>query len=128
VKLKNNNFKQLQAKWYKKLKDSGFEDAESSESHLKKWSNCFTREVQTDEQLLAKREYYRMAENFLTTYKFKTRLDQVIWDYHSNGMSARNIAATLNEVKIRSKSAVHLVIKRLREEMFKEYGIISNDN
>lgn len=94
----SSEFKKLQKIWYAKLKDSGFEDAEQSDGNLKKWSSLFL--IHSKGPLLrdAKQTYYRWAEHFLNDHKFDSTTEKLIWFYHSEGMSVRDIAAKLKEL------------------------------
>lgn len=117
-KKKPQTFEQLKKHWYGKLKKSGFEDAEQDEDNLKKWSvSQFSR--LSIEVIQAKQAYYDMARTFLEHNEFKTRLDEIIWAYHTEGISARNIAVTLTKAR---KKTIHYttvwhVIHRLEHEM-----------
>lgn len=112
-----NDFKKVKALWYKKLRDSGFEDAESDEFNLKVWSLKFTT-PKTVRDWQAKTEYYYMANHFLNNYKFEAPLDKVIWEYHTNGISVREIAKLLKKVKIKAdRNSVWLIVKKLKSAM-----------
>lgn len=119
-------YKKQRKIWYKKLADSGFEDAEQDEEYLHQFSRVDTRYCGPVE---AKIEYYRLATHFLNDYKFSSRFEYTVWMYHSEGLSARNIAKTLNRIKKRYKKKniermmVWRTIKRLLTEMKKLYGI-----
>jgi len=119
---KAKQFQLLKAKWYKKLKDSGFEDAEYDDNTLRVWHSY--RFIDKHEPLTAetKEEYYRMSGHFLNEYKFQDKTDKFIWSKHSAGVGVREIARLLirKGYKIK-KSSVHLIVSRLEEEMYKKY-------
>lgn len=119
---KKVDFKKLQEKWYKKLEKSGFHDIESDEDNLKVWSSIFAAK-HTKEVLQAKISYYQMASSFLEEYKFSSNVDKIIWEYHTNGIGVRDIAATLNKTKIlkTNRTDVWKIIKRLKHTMFDMY-------
>lgn len=122
-------FEALQKTWYDKLKANGFEDAESSERHLKFWNTG--RLANHDHHVLDNaREYYILAEHFLNDHKFDSELQKVIWEYHANGMSARDIAKILNKVKATktNRTSVWIIIKDLRAKMKFLYRVYSNDD
>ena len=120
----SNNFKQLKDEWYKKLADSGFKDIEQDEYHLKSWSYKFGRPDQSEQQRDAKFVYYNLAESFLNTHKFTRVLDKTIWEYHVNGVSARDISIILKKSDVKmSKSGVWKIINRLRDRLFHENGL-----
>lgn len=111
--------------WYKRLKDSGFDDIETRDGQLKSspHSSKFLRAVrQTSWQ--EKQAYYYMAEHFLNSYKFDNKVDEIIWEYHTNGIGTRDIADLLKKagVKHKGRYPVWLVIKRLREVMKETYS------
>lgn len=101
-------FERLKDEWYKKLKESGFEDIESDETRLKKWSSQFGR---MDHSVIQIREsYYQMATRFFNEHNFDTDLDKVIWLYHSEGIGSREIVDTLAKVNIQTS---HTIICRI---------------
>jgi len=72
----------------------------------------------------AKEDYYYMTEQFLNSYDFESGLEKVIWEYHSNGMSKRNITKTLLGVKIKINSTkVWQIINKLSKIMKIEFGV-----
>lgn len=114
----------LKKKWYAKLEKSGFEDAERPEFDryaLKSSSDKFNT-ADTVRDYYAKTEYYSMARKFLHDYKFSSNLEKVIWEYHTEGISVRNIAKLLKKVKFKmNKDKVNAVTMRLEKEMKKLY-------
>lgn len=116
------NYKKERAKWYAKLKKSGFEDIEANENSLKSWSSKFVRADKTSmTSWQAKQEYYYQTTHFLNSYKFESNLEKAIWEYHSNGISVREIAALLNKTKVikTNRQSIWLIIKKLRLAMEK---------
>jgi hypothetical protein len=109
--------------WYKKLADSGFVDIEENNGNdLKHWDGSGSTRHDPD-YIQAKQEYYNVAMHFLTNHKFDSELEKVIWEYHSNAVSARNISKTLVSagfVKM-GRMTVWRVIKRLRSAMKRLY-------
>lgn len=116
----------LQSQWTDKLEKSGFEDIESDEETLKIYSTVMfsrARSKVNNGGFEAKAQYYQMATSFLEEYKFDSRLDKIIWEYHAEGLSVRDIANTLNKVK-RTKTnytTVWLLIKQLKKSMYAMY-------
>lgn len=122
---KAESFADIQKKWYAKLKKSGFEDAERPEGDrfaLKNPSEACKRDI-VIKDYYAKLEYYSMARKFIHDYKFESNLEKVIWEYHSEGVSVRNIAKLLKKVKVMkpNKDNVALIVARLADEMKKMY-------
>lgn len=108
--------------WAKKLKDSGFVDIEYPGGTLRSTSPQSFK----NKSLIAfetTREYYILAEHFLHEYQFKTELERVIWEYHANGLSVRDISDTLKKVKISKlkRTAVWEILKRLDAELRTRY-------
>lgn len=125
-KPKKDSFEKLQAKWYAKIKKAGFDDIERDENDLKIGSSRFyIRHRYVNELWEAKQEYYRLAEHFLNEHEFESELEKVIWEYHTNALSADNIAQTLQKAKVSKlkKSAIKNIIKRLADAMKRKYGI-----
>lgn len=128
--MSSNELKRQQKIWYAKAKKAGFEDIERNEEELKvNSSTFFIHHKYTRELWESKAEYYRLAEHFLNEYKFESELDRVIWAYHANALSVRNVSATLKKAKIKnvSKSKIHNIVKRLATIMKGRYLVNSKD-
>lgn len=128
MNLKSKEFKSLQNTWYKKLKESGFNEIEQDEDRLKNWTSSRIlkgknignawADIQVSRE--AREEYYRLAGQFLYEYKFKSALEKKIWTLHSTGMSFREIAKELRSTKFKcTKDTINRAIKPLAEEMLK---------
>lgn len=123
---KLQDYKTLKAIWYKKLEKSGFEDIEAEDERLKAWSSQFKRQRSVD-SWEAKAAYYSMADSFLNDYKFASRIERIIWEYHANGLSIRGIVETLNKVRKKKthRTEVWLTVNRLEtamKNMYMNYG------
>lgn len=114
-------FLKLQAEWDKKLKDSGFNDAEQRDGNLKTWSSLFTRQTTADISMEAKQEYYRAAGHFLYSHQF-TAFERKIWELHVEGISIRDIVITLKSCSNIDtyKRQVHETVQRLAKLMMKK--------
>lgn len=118
---KPSSLKELQDKWYKKLEKSGFQDIESDEDNLKVWSSVFFAR-HSIEQIQAKQAYYQMATNFLEDNNFENKRDRIIWEYHANGISYRDISKVLKRVRIKlSHTAVQNIVHKLQVAMYLMY-------
>ena len=109
-----------------RLKKDGFEDIEKNEHELKTYSNVLTKSENNRRiagPINGKEAYYKLATWFVNDYKFKSNLEKVIWEYHSNGLSIRNISRVLQTAKVSSKTKdqIWFIIVRLRKAMFKFY-------
>lgn len=122
------DLKSLQKKWYKKLKEDGFndiEDVDSPREYLKIWSTHFHYQY-TPEEFQEKQEYYQLAQNFLHAYDFAwipgksiiNWVDRDVWKMHSEGQSYRKIADVLTEQGFKTnKDTVNKIVTRLVEIM-----------
>jgi transposase-like protein len=126
---KTKKFNALKDKWYKKLEKAGFEDAEDDENHLKQWHSFNFSDNKQSHRFSAalfssKAEYYRLAGQFLHTHEFKKPVEKVIWTYHADGKTNREISRLLKSAgrKYSSKDYVRLIITALAKEMLKQYG------
>jgi SUMO ligase MMS21 Smc5/6 complex component len=111
----------LLKEWYDKLADSGFEDIEQHEySTMGNFTEPLGKLKIHPDVWQAKADYYTMADCFLNENTFDNELDKVIWTYHVEGISIRNISKTLFEIglaKTNNKSTVGAIVKRLETKM-----------
>lgn len=101
--------KKLQAKWYKKLADTGFKDIENPLSKFEELRNCEGTYFQmnwTPDQFQEKQRYFELAGQMLHTHPFKKVKDRVLWEMHCNGKTPSEIALSL-------KMSVHQVNRKL---------------
>lgn len=106
--------------WYGKLKDSGFEDIEKYEYSTYSMTDSLDKQKLHADVWQAKQEYYLLASRFLDETEFDNEREKIIWTYHSEGLSIRNIAKILFETgvaKTNNKSTVGVVVKRLETKM-----------
>lgn len=121
---KSSEFKKLKAKWYKKLKENGFDDIEQDEDNLKVWSfKLFT--VQRNLTLFsAKEEYYRWAGQFLHEHPFTNEFDKEVWSLHAEGQSNEKITKLLKSKGIKTtKKTIQVLVKGLVETMLSKYNV-----
>lgn len=118
----------LKAKWYKK---AGFDDPESPHFDIEQDEIYFKgRGTSVIDYRQAAwestSEYYYLATMFLQEHKFKSNLERIIWEYHSNGLSVVDIAETLTKVRRRKlgRMTVWRALKKLELIMKKQYGVI----
>jgi hypothetical protein len=119
----------LQKIWYKKLKESGFEDIEdvsSPREYLKTWHSNYFYQRYTPESFEFKQEYYRKASLFLHMYSFEwfpgssivNWMEREIWRQHSEGISLRAIALHFQNMGISTnKDKINHIVQRLSEIM-----------
>lgn len=118
----SKEFKRLKKLWYAKLEKSGFEDIESDEDNLKVWSSRWARKRYVADAA-SRAEYYNMATRFLIDYNFDDEIDRIIWEYHSNSISYRDIAKLLKKAKVADlqKTTIYRKVKILAAIMLKTY-------
>jgi hypothetical protein len=85
--------KTLQVEWYNYLSYEGFEDIESrpyknSEAYYLK----FKKDFSSQDCLEAKTSYFCWAREKLYSGNFKSDRDRMIWEYHTEGLSTRQIS------------------------------------
>jgi hypothetical protein len=98
---------QLQKEWYRKLKESGFNDIEENFQYHSSyfWQAFTTLRHRTEDRV----SYHDKAFKFLNLYDFDTEQDREIWFLHCEGISQRKIAQMLDV----SKGCTYRTIKRL---------------
>jgi len=127
----SKQFKKLQKEWYKKLAKDGFDDIETGEQFLKRYSNCHflyrsqNKNLDFEDVILKFKSletYFRLAGYFFNEYDFKDEVEKLIWAQHADGISYRDIAQNLKLKNIKtSKTRVHNKIDRLKKIMFERY-------
>lgn len=118
-------FEQLQADWYEKLKQSGFEDVEQNEEYLKQYSSHnfqSGKNGKSQEGILqnyeSKQEYFRRAGQFLYEHAFENDVAKMIWKFHSDGSPYRKIPGQLRPLGIhKSAGQVQRIIYKLEAAM-----------
>jgi hypothetical protein len=115
----SSDFKKLQKTWYKKLAKSGFQDIEEDEVNLYKYSNLDS----VSYLLPANETYYRLAGHFLHDYKFKDIHEKMIWKYHSEGFTYRELPEKVKKVINMGRRKYFYTVKRLSNEMLTMYGL-----
>jgi hypothetical protein len=118
---KPKSFDELQAIWYKKLKASGFEDAEvkrGNEFVLQAWHDTRFRIRYRPSDIKATLFYYDQCQTFLNTHAFHNEFERQVWELFCEGFSYREIAAKMIVVhKKLKKDMVNYIINQLQEEM-----------
>lgn len=123
--LKDKKFEALKNKWYKKLKQSGFDDIENKNGDLKKYEATYWKrkaQYTTESQMQtgeAKETYFRLAGHFLHDFSFESVEDKEIWKRHSAGETIDAISATTKSV---SRYKIYKIIVGLRTKMLKMYS------
>ena len=119
-RLKPQSFPALKAHWYRKLQESGFEDAEDAQGNLKEREPfTLSRGAQGDKTFCDSKEtYFRLAGVFLYAHTFETKLERKIWQLHAEGLPVRRIAEICNRSNRKvTRMRVQNTIEKLRVKM-----------
>lgn len=129
--------KDLLDKWYKKLKASGFKDAENREGYLnekpiiidlvhtiRRWNkgpDLSDKQIHrlAEQKFHDKTEYYRVAGQFTYEYSFATLNDSMIWAHHAEGDTTTEIYDKLKRYKI-TLLEIRQTIVKLRKIMLEK--------
>lgn len=114
---KTKQFRDLKSSWYSKLKKTGFEDIEATETRLRNVGSSWHHELRRHDKdkIEAKENYYRLAGQFTYDNVFKDELEKHIWGLHAEGYSIREIAKILK--KKTYKDHVHQTLQALEKKM-----------
>ncbi len=84
----------LKSEWYAYLCKTGFVDLEANERNLDSKATANLRHLtQFQEGIFeARRSYYQWAKEKLDYSEFRSEKDKLIWEYHSEGLSTREIS------------------------------------
>ena len=104
-----DSYRKLKQIWYKKLKNSGFNDIESERFPDKEFKGGstnwkFNSAWTTAYSMQQKQDYYYLATDFMNTYTFDSKVHEAIWAYHAEGLSMRGIAKILNAAKVKNRT------------------------
>lgn len=126
---KTKEFKDLQDKWYDKLKKKGFEDIEQADGNLKRWDSHLFSSKYDQRFFNSKEKYFQIAGQFLHEYEFETKLDAFIWGHHAAGETLWSIVAKIKGRKFKpiQKDTVRKIILLLEKEMLTKYANSDED-
>jgi hypothetical protein len=115
-------FKALQKQWYDRLNEEGFVDEELFSEEFGNHNTTFLKRPgfkwvnKWDPAIV---EHFRLARNFLAHGTFASKIDEKIWQLHSEGYSIREIVSKLNQEDIKiSTFPVFTKLKYLKIQMF----------
>ena len=125
----NEEFKKLQAEWYKKAADSGFKDIEDKNNYLITFEKAkFTKRNYNGlnfgdwlNMKMLHSEYYNMARRFLYTHVFADPIEKAIWEAHSEGLGCRKISALTGIHYRKVWKIVRNLISCIKKEGVEEY-------
>jgi hypothetical protein len=118
-------FTKLQNKWYNKLKRSGFDDIEwtdtktgfgQSTSYLKNSRNGVNAQLDPNKEL-----YYTMCRNWLAHAGPVKKIDRIMFELHAEGFGYRDIVERVKHKlkKSNSHTAIFMRMKPLIAEMIR---------
>lgn len=117
--IKDEDFQKLQALWYQRLKEDGFEDIENTslrEPALIQFHSQYFFSNHTEDSIADLQDWFDFCSEFLFRYQLWQNLkEHLIWTYYCKGFSQRKIADLLfkeHQMKIHSTS-VHFVLAKL---------------
>ncbi len=124
----SKEFNELKNDWNKKLKETGFEDAEctlkNGHTLLKQWHSSYFKSPShgfKDPELYAlKADYFYYATQFLHTESFAYHWEREIWALHTEGWGVREIAKKLQEKGITgsfSRNSIWKILGELKAQM-----------
>ncbi len=115
----SKQFKSLQAKWYRKLKEMGFEDIEKIEEMVRFHGLDFQTQY-SPSQFKEKQTYYAEAKELLNQDIFLDSVERRIWALHTMGYSIRRIVGVLKcEGTKRDKNQINAVLNEFQKVLFK---------
>lgn len=93
-RLSPTKLRELQKKWYARLKRAGFQDIENSRGELVDHRSVldFSQRIGFRAGFWENiRDYYIWAEHMVTLGQFESRMDKKIWALHAQGRSSWEI-------------------------------------
>jgi hypothetical protein len=120
--MNKKDFKKLQDEWYKKAKESGFKDIETtlpdgSSSNLTKSAIGAQGRKYTEAYIEAGQTYYSNASKFLWDNDWSNEIERKIWELHANGRSYRFIREALQPVKRMGLETITNIVNNLKTQM-----------
>lgn len=111
--MNKKKFNQLKAKWYQKLKASGFKDIELSEDRLHEYDSLRFQSKYTPEQFADKERYWQLVNQTYYSYPFIDNEEKEIWRLYAEGNTFQSIADKMDK----NLSAVYRIIKRVSKSI-----------
>jgi hypothetical protein len=107
-----DEFKKLQAEWYGRLKQEGFEDIEKGEKWFQgrrsgQLPKSYRGTWKNNPRYSLNARYYELASQLLFSHPFESEVRREIWGLHCKGIPERAIA---DQIKVYKKSMVHYII------------------
>ncbi len=123
------NYNKLKKLWYKKLKDSGFNDLEKENNEMRSLNGGVPYNYRSDKPKVvteAIEAYYYLCRHFLNDHQFENERERIIWTYHTEGIPSSQIKTILKDAGITVNSKPHIdhTIRTLVKEMKRKYLVI----
>lgn len=125
MKIGDKDFVKLQAQWYQKLKDDGFNDLEwvdkrTGVGHDAPYLKKPILNVQRSYDA-AIENHFRLCRNYLTHGTFETLIDRLIFELYTNGISYEDIEQEIQKKYNRKRSNFWIAtrLKKLKRDMYK---------
>lgn len=112
----------LKKEWDQKLKDSGFKDIEDKNGFVGRGAPRITDRSPLQIEVIE--YYYYMTSAFLNEHNFDSEFEKTIWNYHCEGLSAREIEKTLKNAGVKKGThyvTIWKIIKKLETLMKAKY-------
>jgi hypothetical protein len=115
-------FKEIQAKWEKKLKESGFIDAEEGENsfYLKQYTSNVYRTKDTS-LIEARQTYFELLCQHYSAERFNDIVAAIIMRMRCDGVETKEISRKLKAIGVRSSTET---IRKIRRHYEKKWGIL----
>lgn len=111
-------FQKLEAQWYQKLAQQGFNDIEINPDILNNYDGLYFKSKYTPKSFEEKKKYFERATDLENEGIFLDETEQMIWHLHSKGISIRAIVEALKKKGIsRHKDQVNQIINELQDMM-----------
>lgn len=108
-------FKKLQSEWYKKLKDTGFQDAEEivgGEQKLKQNAPNVYRQADPV-YIESKARYFELLTQHVASYRFSEPIDRTIMGLKSQGFKISEICSRLKQMGVpKHRQTVRFIVRR----------------
>lgn len=115
-----------QKEWYKKLKDSGFNDIEYFDNDMEPRDMMYRESIKfgltNQNKFDSIEQYYIDARSFLLSHNFKSAFDRKVWEHHAEGDSYRKTANALNTYYPK----ICKIVNHYKKLMLSKYKIDNN--
>ncbi len=109
----------MRKEWYSYLKQEGFEDIEKGEQLVDEGQRFLldNKAFQSPQTFHAQVNYYQWARSKVNDGEFKAERDKLIWEYHSEGLSGRQMAPRIGLGQSWLSRKIHKIENYLKDQM-----------